>query len=173
MCSNERPANAGATAVPELIARFAGFGDWVAAQAVHIPAAHRNWKPDDAEFGWTGQLCHLRDIEREGYMIRIARVVDEDCPRLVGIDGSVLAADRNYPGQDAERALVSFLALRAANAAALRALSLQDFGRSCRFGDGAPMTLFDLVDRMIGHDDEHRGQIEALIAEGRARSVFV
>ena len=40
----------------------------------------------DDEFSVLEHICHLRDIEADGYEVRFARILAEDHPRLVDID---------------------------------------------------------------------------------------
>ena len=44
-------------------------------------------KPAIEEFSFLEHVCHLRDIEREGYGVRIAKLLNEEQPFLPDIDG--------------------------------------------------------------------------------------
>jgi hypothetical protein len=57
---------------------------------------HWRWKPSPEVFSVVEHLCHLRDLEAEGYQLRIRRLVEEDLPTLDEIDGSAWAAERGY-----------------------------------------------------------------------------
>jgi hypothetical protein len=155
-----------------LIDQLAGFPDWLSQKARDVPNDQLRWKPELAEFSWTAQLCHLRDVEREGHMLRIARMLEEEMPVLVGVDGSRLAAERNYDGQSAGRALDAFRTFRALSIAMLREAGPRDFERRGLFGKTDELTLAELVERMAAHDTDHRGQIEQLIASGRDDGIF-
>src|SRR5690349_634024 len=65
------------------------------------------------EFALGEQACHLRDVEREGYLVRLERMLAEDCPALEGFDGAAVAKARDYPSQDARAAAREFARLRA------------------------------------------------------------
>ena len=62
-----------------------------------IPAGFRNWIPDSWDgipsesFSAIGQVCHVRDIELDGYHVRIQRTLSEDEPTLESLDGYALA----------------------------------------------------------------------------------
>jgi hypothetical protein len=58
-------------------------------------------------------ICHLRDIEAEGYTTRINRILIETNPVLGDIDGGRLAVERNYNDQDPDLALHEFTIARA------------------------------------------------------------
>ncbi len=103
-----------------------------------FPASCVHWKPPS----WDGvpsepftaieQVCHVHDIEIEGYQARFRRTLAEDTPRLPSIDSETLAQQRGYARSDAQQVLAQFRAARIADpgAAAWR-------GRS-RSGSGAP-----------------------------------
>ena len=57
-------------------------------------------KPPNQDFSCLEQVCHLRDIEREGYNVRMERILKETKPFLPDIDGQALAAERNYNRQN-------------------------------------------------------------------------
>src|SRR6266545_63328 len=70
-------------------------------------------KFSEDEFSALENICHLRDIEAEGYAIRITRILREDQPSLPDLDGTRLAFERAYNGQDVEDALRFFAEARA------------------------------------------------------------
>ena len=59
---------------------------------VHTPPANGEWAAIE-------HLCHLRDIEAEGYNVRIAQLLNEDDPLLRDLDGDALARERRYREQ--------------------------------------------------------------------------
>src|ERR1700759_1880235 len=79
-----------------------------------IPFSHKHWKPES----WDGipsehltaieQLCHVRDIEIEGYQLRFQRTLKVENPLLPSLDTDGLARDREYHKQDAARVLAEF-----------------------------------------------------------------
>ena len=94
------------------------FPDLLEAHFAQFPADHRHWAPES----WDGvpseaadgdrQLCHVRDIEIEGYQRRIERTLAEDNPFLPAIDTDALARDRRYGESNADEALTDFRAAR-------------------------------------------------------------
>ena len=56
-------------------------------------------KPSEADFSIAENVCHLRDIECEGYSVRLRRLLEEERPFLPDIDGGRLARERNYNSQ--------------------------------------------------------------------------
>ena len=72
------------------------------------------------EWGVAEHLCHLRDIETEGYAVRIEQLLREDDPLLRDLDGDRLAVERRYAEQNAHDALRAFAEARARSVALLR-----------------------------------------------------
>jgi hypothetical protein len=119
-------------------------------------------RPTDEDFSLAEHACHLRDLEREGYIVRVRRMLAEDAPELEGFDGKAVAEARNYPAEDAYEAARTFVAARRELLALLAPLSAEAFQREARFG-GRRITLVDLVHLIDAHDCEHRLEIERLL----------
>jgi hypothetical protein len=107
------------------------------------------------------QACHLRDLEREGFHVRVRRILEEDAPDLEGFDGDAVAKARNYPAQDARAAARDFAAARAELVALLRRATPAQLAREATIF-GKRITLSDLVAMIDEHDRGHRAEIEAL-----------
>lgn len=127
-----------------------------------LPEKDVTRRASDGEWSLLEHTCHLRDIEQEGYSVRIARILREENPFLPDIDGDRLAAERHYPSQDFTSALKSFTTARQANVRQLRDLSADQLRRTARFGDAGTITLLDLIKMMHEHDTEHRRQLTDL-----------
>src|SRR5215470_2582063 len=70
-----------------------------------VSSEHWRTRPSPEEFSVVENVCHLRDIEVEGYAQRIAQILNETNPTLVDVDGARLAIERDYNSQDLEPAL--------------------------------------------------------------------
>src|SRR5690242_12967265 len=113
------------------LATLAAFPAQLVAHYAAIPPSHKRWKPAS----WEGipseqltaieQLCHVRDIEIEGYQVRFERTLREDNPRLVALDTDALVREREYSRQDAAQVLAEFKAARAKTLHMLKDLSPQ------------------------------------------------
>jgi hypothetical protein len=114
-------------------------------------------------FALVEHACHLRDLEREGYLARVRRILAEDRPVLADFPGDVIARERDYPSQDAFAAAAEFVRARSELIAALALLGPVELCRKAVF-DGREITLADLVAMVAGHDRGHRAEIEALVA---------
>src|ERR1700756_1004431 len=69
------------------------------------------------------QLCHVRDIEIDGYQVRIRRTLDETAPLLPSIATYGLGRDRAYARDEPARVLAAFRAARAATMEMIAGLS--------------------------------------------------
>jgi hypothetical protein len=122
----------------------------------------RRWRPREAEFSVLENVCHLRDIEREGYAARIRRLLDENEPLLPDIDGSRLARERDYNSHQMETALEDFAGAREGNVAVIRSLTPDQLERAGVLETVGPITLSRLLRMMREHDEAHRKEIEEL-----------
>src|SRR5262245_33195541 len=84
-----------------------------------IPPDFRLWSPASWEgcpsetFPALEQICHIHDIEVDGYQTRLRRTVTEERPFLASIDGYELAKIRDYAGQNGDDALEAIRIARA------------------------------------------------------------
>jgi hypothetical protein len=113
------------------------------------------WKPEGQVFSCLEHVCHLRDIEREGYTLRVQKLLHEEEPFLSDIDGDKLARERNYNTQKLEFALDEFLRARQGNLSAISNLSTRQLHRRATFENYGPLTLGELLRMMVEHDHEH------------------
>src|SRR3954453_3650581 len=112
-----------------------------------------SFKPSPDAFSLRENLLHLRDIDVEGYEVRIAGLLDERGPReFPDIDGAALARERNYNVQPAAPALEDFAASRARSIARLReSPDVKRYGR----GGTRAVSVESLLEDWMRHDSEH------------------
>jgi len=149
--------------------RFAEALELLSAMPVFVEAAVASaspdalrYKPSAADFSLLEQACHLRDLEREGYLVRVRRMLTEHLPELAGFDGAAVAVERDYLLQDARAAAHEFEVARHELGTMLAALTPADLGREALFG-GRRICLADLVAMIVEHDRGHREEIAALL----------
>jgi len=121
-------------------------------------------RPSGGGFSLVEHACHLRDLEREGYLLRLMRLLAEEYPVLEGFEGERVAADRDYLAQDAIAAANDFASARKELVRVLRGLGTAEFAREGEFA-GRTVTLDGVVAMAASHDEEHRGDIERLLAD--------
>jgi hypothetical protein len=109
------------------------------------------------------QVCHLRDIEIEGYRVRFERTLREQCPGLPDLPGEAMALERRYAAQDPREALRQFTTARAANVDLLRGLSAEALHRKALF-ENRETSLAGLIHYLASHDYQHLAGLEWLLA---------
>lgn len=122
------------------------------------------WKPRGDEFSATENVCHLRDIEEEGYSVRIRRLMEETEPFLNDLDGARLASERDYNSQNMHEALDRFARARNGNVSAVRFLTPDGLNRRGMFEGTGTVTLGRLLVMMREHDEAHIKELETLRA---------
>src|SRR5215471_21442738 len=120
-----------------------------------VPQSSWNARPLAGEWSFAENLCHLRDLEREGYGVRIVRILEEERPFLSDFDGGTIARERHYVEQDAGQALKDFAAARANNVARLGELESGSLTRTATLEDSGVITLRKLMDFIQEHDSKH------------------
>ena len=108
------------------------------------------------------QVCHLRDIEQEGYRVRITRILTESNPSLLDIAGDQLAIERNYIDQDLSLALEAFADARAENFRAIHGLSADQLKRTGVYEGFGSVTLLELLVKLQDHDSGHIDELTHL-----------
>ncbi len=134
-----------------------------------IPPAHWNWKPaswagiPSEELAALEQLCHVRDIEIDGYQVRFRRLLESESPVLESLDGYMLARERRYGEADPDTVLAEIRSARLRTLESLRMLSAVQLARSGRFED-RPVTVAGLIHLLCSHDQQHLAGLQWLLA---------
>jgi transcriptional regulator with XRE-family HTH domain len=121
--------------------------------------------PKAGGFSLVEHLCHLRDIDCDGYRVRVDRMLSEDRPALPDIDGAQLAIERDYQAQDARAALDAFTATRWAIVGRLAKLEPAERRRVGLMAGTTEIDIDGLVSAMLAHDSEHLDELDSLRAE--------
>jgi transcriptional regulator with XRE-family HTH domain len=130
-----------------------------------IPRDAWTRRPANGGFSLIEHVCHLRDIDEDGYRERVARILTEERPSLPDIDGDALARERDYQSQDLEAALSAFAAARWQTSARLAKLSPEERHRTGLMAEIREITIDGVVGAMLAHDSEHLDQLSELRAE--------
>jgi len=144
----------------ELERHYAAFP----AQFVHWAPSSWQGVPSEA-FTAIEQVCHVRDIEIEGYQVRFRRTLDEDTPNLPSIDSEALARQRDYGRSDAQRAFAEFRAARSRTLALLHTLGEVQLARPASFEGYGRVTLRGLVHYLCSHDQQHLSGLQWLLGK--------
>lgn len=120
------------------------------------------WKPSAAEFSMLENVCHLADLEREGYKVRLHRLLQEDAPVMQDFDGGRVAKERNYNSLNLSTALSDFTLSREDAVKTARALSTEQLDRSGTLEGVGEITLARLLEMMREHDRSHLEELRGL-----------
>jgi DinB family protein len=136
-----------------------------------FPPEFVHWTPESWEgvpsepFTAIEQVCHVRDIEIEGYHTRFTRTLNEDMPLLPSIDSEAVARQRNYGGADTARVFAEFRAARAVTVALLRGLGDAQFARRAHFEGYGSVSLRALAHYLCSHDQQHLAGLQWLLGK--------
>ena len=155
----------------EIIDELAAMPDALERLFAQVPVEALGWQPESwdgfpGETFWaSGQVCHVRDIEIDGYQCRIARLLKEERPLLASIDSYALARERRYGEQDPIAALSAFRKVRALTVETLREVRSADWALCSDFEGYGPVTLAGLVQFLRSHDQQHLACIHWLMGK--------
>ena len=118
-------------------------------------------KPNPSLFSPLEDVWHLYDIEREGYLVRIRRILTEESPILENLDGDRMAVERRYNDLEVTAAIAGFSAARTDSLRLLRGLPAEAWMRRAEFENRA-IDLKTLIDMMVEHDQGHLLSIQGV-----------
>ncbi len=134
-----------------------------------IPADALDWRPAS----WDGipsemltirqQICHMRDIEADGYTQRFQRLLTENDPLLESIDGYALVESRQYDRTEIASALDAFEAAREKTMQLLDRIEGDRLKRRGTFEGYGPVTVRGLIHFLCSHDQQHLAGIQWLL----------
>lgn len=142
-----------------------------------FPVRLLDWKPASwggcpgETFSVREHACHVRDIEKDGYHVRLRRLIEEQDPSLASIDGYEMATERRYADADLGDALRAFKDARGATLAMVDALSREDLARSGDFVEYDRINVLGLLHYLRSHDLQHLACLQWL--QGRMASAGV
>jgi hypothetical protein len=153
---------------------LAAFPDQLEAHYAAFAPEFTRWAPAS----WEGvpsealtaieQLCHVRDIEIDGYQVRIRRTLTESNPTLASIDTDALVRERAYAQDDPGRALAAFRAARVRTLEMISGLSEAQLARTAVFEGYGPLTLRSLIHYLCSHDQQHLAGLQWLLGKADA-----
>jgi hypothetical protein len=110
-------------------------------------------RPEPTVWSALEYAAHTRDVFTF-YDERIARVIAEDRPQLVGVDFDALADERRYNDEDPAVVAAAMTAVATALADRLDALSDDDWARAGIGSEGDERTVLTMA-RRAAHDGSH------------------
>jgi hypothetical protein len=150
------------TEVKQLLDALAQTPAEVARLLQDVPPDRVRIRPSAEEFSAVESVCHLRDIEIEGYTTRINRILNETNPALRDVDGARLALERDYNSQEIAEALEFFKVARERNVKLLLAVDQTGMNRKGSLEGVGEVTLIGLLGMMNEHDQGHLDDLQRL-----------
>ena len=150
---------------------LAAFPAQLEAHYAAIPAGFQHWAPaswdgvPSEQFTAIEQVCHVRDIEIEGYHVRLRRTLTESNPLLPSIASEAIAIERAYGQSNADAAFLAFRKARAETLDLLSGLSREQYDRPAVFEGYGPLTLRSLVHYLCSHDQQHLAGLQWLLGK--------
>jgi hypothetical protein len=157
------------TVDPITLASLTNFPRQLEAYYDQVPADFKNWRPSSWDgipsepFSPIEQICHVRDIEVDGYHVRLRRTLKESNPKLATLDGERLSRERQYAAANAAEVFAAFQRARAETMELIATLSPQELGRTAQF-EGRSLTVRGLVHYLCSHDQQHLAGLQWLLA---------
>jgi hypothetical protein len=156
---------------PTTLATLEAFPRELEKHYAEFPPDFVHWAPPS----WAGvpsepftaieQVCHVLDIEIEGYQVRFRRTLAERSPTLPSIDSEAVAKNRDYGRADAGKVFAAFRAARAETLALLRGLDGAQLARPAVFEGYGPVTMLGLVHFLCSHDQQHLAGLQWLLGK--------
>jgi hypothetical protein len=153
---------------PITLAALADFPNQLETYYSVVPVAYKNWRPAS----WDGvpsepftpieQVCHVKDIEIDGYHVRIRRTLEELNPLLASLDGEALAREHSYSTADTAAVFAQLRDARAKTIELVAKLTPEQLRRAAEF-EGHRVTLRGLVHNLCSHDQQHLAGMQWLL----------
>ncbi|HYL80706.1 MAG TPA: DinB family protein [Candidatus Acidoferrum sp.] len=126
-----------------------------------VPKKLLTWRPAPGKWSIHEIVCHMRDAERDGYLLRFTKILREDNPTFPDVDGDKLALERQYVRLNLREVLRDWRAARKEVLAALKKVNPEQWQRMGTHEAAGPMSLETILERQaVGNDEAHLGQIE-------------
>lgn len=126
-----------------------------------VPKKLLTWRPAPGKWSIHEVVCHMRDAERDGYLLRFTKILGEDNPTFPDVDGDKLALERQYDRLILRDVLRDWRAARKEVLAVLRKVKPEQWQRMGTHETAGPMSLETILQRQaVGNDEAHLGQIE-------------
>ncbi len=147
------------------------FPDQLERFFLEMPKSHWAWVPDSWEgipsesFTAIEQICHVRDIEIDGYHTRFRRLLDEIDPVLESVDGYALVQERHYADADPVRVFDDIRAARSQTLRLIEDLTPEQLARTGFFEGYGWLTVKGLMHYLCSHDQQHLSGLQWLLGK--------
>ncbi len=153
---------------PEFLSELQNMPRQLQQTVALIPSDRIDWKPESwggcpsENFSVPEHVCLLRDIDRDGYQVRIRRMLNEVEPCLASLDSYKIARERRYEATDLQVTLKEFRHARSTTFEQVRGLSDVQLARAGEFAQYGRLSLRAVVHYLRCHDQQHLAGIHWL-----------
>ncbi len=144
----------------ELVDRYAAGAERVRAAVAGMTPEQVVMRPIPGKWSTLEVVAHLADFEIIG-VDRITAVIAEDSPMLPGRCEQRYAARLHYLERDLEEQLQIIELCRSHATRMLRRLTIDDWSRPGIHTEAGPLTLTQLLERVVRHVEHHVPFIQA------------
>jgi hypothetical protein len=128
-----------------------------------VPKKLLSWTPAPGKWSIHEIICHMRDMERDAYVVRYQRILAEDNPSLPDIDGDRYALERDYHTMRLGEVVRDWTRLRRECLRLLKKVRGDQWQRVGTHETAGPLSVETFLRRQaIGNDEAHLGQIVAI-----------
>lgn len=155
----------------ELLPQLESFPGQLQTLFALFPQDYRRWAPTTWEgipsepFTAVEQLCHIRDVEVEGYQVRLRRMVEEESPFLPSLDGPALANTKRYAEANPDTVLREIRDARQQTVELIDGLSDHQIMRRGTFEGYGDVTVGGLIHYLCSHDQQHLAGLHWLLGK--------
>lgn len=129
------------------------------------------WKPESWDgipgerFSAIEQICHLNDIERNEYHVRIQAILNENYLILKSIDGCKLSIQKDYQNVNLSEVIYDFYNARKKTLVMIEDIEESKWNRIAYFEGYGNITLKSLIHFLCSHDFEHLSALRWLLGK--------
>ncbi|HMB64056.1 MAG TPA: DinB family protein [Eudoraea sp.] len=111
------------------------------------------------------QICHLRDVEIDGYQERIRAIIAKDNPFLPSIKGYGLSIQKNYKNAALNDVIEEFKMARAQTLKIIDSIEKDQWSKTGELEGYCKITLSGLINFLCSHDYEHLASLRWLLGK--------
>ncbi len=145
----------------EITAAIQAVPEKIEALCRGLRAEQLRQRPREGEWSMKEVMAHFLKMERDVFLLRLKRIVNEDRPRFESFDPEAWAAERDHRQGDFMADWRQFADARGETAAFLKSLPPTAADRIGLSGFFGPVTLAQYATHIVDHDIEHLAQLEA------------
>lgn len=151
-------------AIEEIAAAEESFAVVLRQQVLGLPPTLLRWHPEEGAWCIQQIIGHLVQREQAGFSARIRSILREHDPRLVSLDQNQQEAEARYRRDceaDPSKLCEEFAGVRAESVRLIRSLGGGDLQSGGLHLDVGYLSVRDLLNEWIYHDQDHLRQISA------------